>query len=64
MLLIKGDPSGTFAECQEGTLVGGKSVVTPDVITSKCPKGTFVDSKCVVTPNVVKALGRINAASG
>jgi len=48
-----GDTSGTFAECQTGTLVDGKCVVTPAVITSECQQGTLVDGQCIVTPNVV-----------
>ncbi|CAN7199974.1 hypothetical protein LJR231_000512 [Phyllobacterium sp. LjRoot231] len=49
-----GDTSGTFAECQTGTLVDGKCVITPTVTTKECPAGSLlVGGECVVTRNVV-----------
>ncbi len=43
------DGSGTFVSCA-GTLVDGKCVITPEVVTTPCEKGTLIDGKCVVTP--------------
>ncbi len=40
---------------REGTLVGGKCIVTPEVVTSACEKGSLIDGKCVVTPDLVTA---------
>jgi hypothetical protein len=45
------DESGTFVSCA-GTLVDGKCVITPEVVTSACEAGTLVDGKCIVTPVV------------
>ncbi|WP_271898892.1 hypothetical protein [Candidatus Phyllobacterium onerii] len=43
------DGSGTFVSCP-GTLVDGKCIITPEVVTSACEKGTLIDGKCIVTP--------------
>jgi hypothetical protein len=43
------DGSGTFVSCA-GTLVDGKCIITPEVVTSACEKGTLIDGKCIVTP--------------
>jgi hypothetical protein len=48
-----GETTGTFDSCAIGTLVDGKCIVTPSVVTAGCQKGTLADGRCVVTPDVV-----------